>query len=178
MYLRGFLCRVKMIPVLFRGAKISPYRPPENVESRIQSLASKCLPNINNLEEPYRFPDRQSKVRVLKACMQEFNHTIPSNVLHEIEDLNSLKDYFHQEVEPEDKLAAMAEENAKQSNLPPNLVLQVEPIRFDPNDKSFFPKTAFPGRSTVMSGIEESKKYPSRRVSKDRRLRIDPEDNV
>ncbi|KAM7538144.1 hypothetical protein Aperf_G00000078718 [Anoplocephala perfoliata] len=110
--------------------------------------------------------------------MQEFDHAIPSNVLHEMEDFCSVQDYFLQRVEPEDKLAAMVQENSEQSNLPPNLVLQVEPIRFDPNDKSFFSTTAYPGRSTIMSGIEESKKYHSHKVSKDRRLRIDPEDNV
>nr|CDS30898.1 mitochondrial ribosomal protein l50 [Hymenolepis microstoma] len=156
----------------------SPYRPSENVEPRIQSLAAKCLPNFVTLGEPYQFPDRQSKIKFLKACMKEFDHTIPSNILHEMEDLNSVKDYFHQEIKPEDKLDAMVEENARKSNLPPNLVIQIEPIRFDPNDKSFFSKTAFPGRSTVMSGIEESKKYPSYKASKDRRLRINPEDKV
>lgn len=110
--------------------------------------------------------------------MQEFDHTIPSSILHELENFHSVKDYFLQKVEPEDKLTAMVQENLEQSNLPPNLVIQVEPIRFDPNDKSFFSTTAFPGRSTIMSGIEESKKYPSHKASKDRRLRIDPVDNV
>ncbi|VDO01458.1 unnamed protein product [Rodentolepis nana] len=173
MYSR-FLYQCKIAPVLCRG----PYRPSKDVEPRIQSLAAKYLPNFVTLEEPYQFPDRQSKIKFLKACMKEFDHTIPSNILHEMEDLNSVKDYFYQETEPEDKLAAMVEENARKLSLPSNLVIQVEPIRFDPNDKSLFTKTAFPGRSTIMSGIEESKKYPSYKASKDRRLRINAEDNV
>ena len=105
--------------------------------------------------------------------MDEFQHPISSSILHELEDIRSVKEYFESAVEPEDKLVAMVEDKSK---LPPNLVVQVEPIRFDPENKSLFPTTAYPGRSTIVSGIEESKKYPSVKVSKDRRVRIDAED--
>ena len=110
--------------------------------------------------------------------MSEFDHTIPSNILHELEDVKSVNEYFSREVQPTDKLVAMAEEHAQKSNLPPNLVLQINPIRFNPNDNTFFPTTAFPGRSTIVSGIATSKKYPSYKASKERRVRIDLEDRV
>ncbi len=108
--------------------------------------------------------------------MQEFDHTIPSNVLHEIEGVDSVLEYFSLNVEAKDKLQAMLQSSSQDSELPPNLVLQVEPIRFDTNDKSLFPTTAFPGRSTIVSGLAQSHKYPSQKVSKRRRMRIDAED--
>nr|CDS24286.1 expressed conserved protein [Echinococcus granulosus] len=160
--------------VISRRLKIKPYRPPEDVKSRLESVARRTLPTFTNLSEAFIFPDRQSKF--LKACMQEFHHTIPSSYLHELEDVNAVKEYFLKDVEPEDKLVAMLEEHSRLSNLPPNLVIQVDPIRYNPDDKSFFPTTAFPGRSTIVSGLDTSKKYPSYKAPKNRRLWIDAED--
>ena len=110
--------------------------------------------------------------------MGEFNHPIPSNILHDLEDVQAVKEYFSKGVEPEDKLVAMLEEHKQNNILPSNLVLQIDPIRFNITDKTFFPTTAYPGRSTIVSGIETSKKYPSYKASKDRRVRIDAEDRV
>ncbi|VDD79946.1 unnamed protein product [Mesocestoides corti] len=153
-----------------------PYRVPKDVESRLESVARRCLLKFKNLSEPYKFPDRGSKVKFLKACMQEFNHAIPSNVLHELDDVDSVRKYFSVNVEPEDKLVAMLDDHFAANSLPSNLVIQVDSIRCDPEDKSFFSTTPFPGRSTIVSGLSSSKKYPSRKVSKDRRLWIDAED--
>lgn len=110
--------------------------------------------------------------------MQEFNHVIPSSFLHELEDIKAVKEYFLQDVESEDKLVAMLEEHSRSPNLPPNLVIQVDPIRYHPDDKSLFSTTSFPGRSTIVSGLDTSKKYPSYKAPKNRRLWIDAEDLV
>ncbi|VDK23276.1 unnamed protein product [Taenia asiatica] len=92
--------------------------------------------------------------------------------------MKAVKEYYLKDVEPEDKLIAMLEEHSRSSNLPPNLVIQVDPIRYHPDDKSLFPTTSFPGRSTIVSGLDTSKKYPSHKASKSRRLWIDAEDLV
>ncbi len=44
-------------------------------------------------------------------------------------------------------------------NLPPNLHVQLDPLRFDPNSEGEFSVTAFPGQSTVMVTPEARKKY-------------------
>ncbi|VDM04345.1 unnamed protein product [Schistocephalus solidus] len=93
-------------------------------------------------------------------------------------DIDSVLSYFSTPVKSDDTLVNMVALSDDKDALPSNLVVQVDSIRFDPNDKSFFPTTAFPGRSTIVSGIDTSKTYPSIKVSKDRRVRIEPEDLV
>ncbi|VDM32833.1 unnamed protein product [Hydatigera taeniaeformis] len=173
----GFSSESASVP-MNSGRKNNPYRPPEDVEARLKLIARRTLPTFTDSNDSFKFPSRQSKVKFLKACMQEFNHTIPSSFLHELEDLKGVKDYFLKAVEPEDKLIAMLEEHSRLSNLPQNLVIQVDPIRYNPDDKSFFSTSPFPGRSTIVSGLDTSKKYPSHKASKSRRLWIDAEDLV
>ncbi|VDK86393.1 unnamed protein product [Dibothriocephalus latus] len=126
----------------------------------------------------YTFSDNSEKYLFLSSCIREFKHPISSSLLHEMNDVESVLNYFLTPVKSDDVLVNMANASDDKDALPSNLVVQVDSIRFDPGDKSFFPTTAFPGRSTIVSGIDTSRIYPSVKASKDRRVRIDPEDLV
>jgi len=64
--------------------------------------------------------------------------------------------YFETEV----RATSAYEDLASRKDLPPNLSIQLEPIRFDPEtDTMFGGRTAFPGRDTIVSSIKYRRKY-------------------
>ena len=44
--------------------RVKPYRPPPDIESRLESIARSCLPSFGTIDEPYKLQDRRSKVQV------------------------------------------------------------------------------------------------------------------
>ncbi|CAH8851732.1 unnamed protein product [Trichobilharzia szidati] len=167
-----------------------PYCPPMDVESRIQALSEKLLnlkssTNDNNEStdhhhhqwKEYRFQDNAEKYKMFTACINEFKHNIANSYLHEINTIGELIDYFSTPVETPDFLYKITKDSQDGNiNLPANLSIQVEPLRYNPNEDTFFKVNAYPGRSTIVSDLTASKKHPSYRVSRMKRLRIEYED--
>nr|CAH8851450.1 unnamed protein product [Trichobilharzia regenti] len=165
-----------------------PYCPPMDVESRIQALTEKLLNlklSTNNNNESagrhqwkeYRFQDNAEKYKMFTACINEFKHNIANSYLHEINTVGELIDYFSTPVETPDFLYKITKDSQDGSiDLPANLSIQVEPLRYNPNEDTFFKVNAYPGRSTIVSDLAASKKHPSYRVSRMKRLRIEYED--
>uniref|UniRef100_A0A0X3NTN5 Large ribosomal subunit protein mL50 n=2 Tax=Schistocephalus solidus TaxID=70667 RepID=A0A0X3NTN5_SCHSO len=167
-----------LLTVFKRCFSRRPYSPPTDVVSRLSSITLRCFHKDLEPAKSHTFSNNSEKYLFLSSCVREFKHPIPSSLLHEMNDIDSVLSYFSTPVKSDDTLVNMVALSDDKDALPSNLVVQVDSIRFDPNDKSFFPTTAFPGRSTIVSGIDTSKTYPSIKVSKDRRVRIEPEDLV
>ncbi|CAH8531371.1 unnamed protein product [Heterobilharzia americana] len=123
----------------------NPYQPPPDVESRIQALSEKLF-NINPLNnnngdwKTYRFQDNAEKYKIFTACINEFKHTIVNSRLHEINTINDLIEHFLTPVDTLDFLSKLKSDlqNDHNGKLPPNLNIQVEPIRYNPNEDDFF----------------------------------------
>uniref|UniRef100_A0A095AMS7 Large ribosomal subunit protein mL50 n=1 Tax=Schistosoma haematobium TaxID=6185 RepID=A0A095AMS7_SCHHA len=115
-----------------------PYCPPEDVELRIEAL--NCVYMLLYFLK-----------QIFTACITEFNHHIANSYLHEINSIEDLISYFMTPVETPDflyKLTSDARNNVCQ--LPPNLNIQLEPVRYNPNEDHFFKVNAYPGRSTIL----------------------------
>ncbi|KAF6032401.1 hypothetical protein EB796_009297 [Bugula neritina] len=88
--------------------------------------------------------------QILTKCIAEFDFQIPSYELAELKSVGDVVTYYslpRQPVSEEDKL--------KNSDLPKNLHLQLEPVRFTEDTKSFFKdKTAFPQRDTIVTSLK------------------------
>ncbi|CAH8851720.1 unnamed protein product [Trichobilharzia szidati] len=167
-----------------------PYCPPMDVESRIQALSEKLLNLKSSTDDnnesadhhrhqwkEYRFQDNAEKYKMFTACINEFKHNIANSYLHEINTIGELIDYFSTPVETPDFLYKITKDSQDGNiDLPANLSIQVEPLRYNPNEDTFFKVNAYPGRSTIVSDLAASKKHPSYRVSRMKRLRIEYED--
>lgn len=89
-------------------------------------------------------------LQVLSKCMKTFNFTIPSYELGEMETLGDVISYYSVARNP-----VSPEERLKNSDLPSNVHLQLEPFRFTDETKHIFDgKTAFPQRDTVVTSLK------------------------
>ena len=93
--------------------------------------------------------------QLLTKAMKEFDHDIPNFDLHSMSTVDEVVKFFQTEVRDSTKL-----EDLSKLDLPKNLHMNLEPIRFDPEtDTVHGGKTAFPGNHTIVSSIKYKRKY-------------------
>ena len=87
--------------------------------------------------------------------IKEFQHDIPCATLTDIKTVGDAYSYFQQEV----KVTTTIDEMAKK-RLPPNLNIQLEPIRYDVNRDTFFGGVqALPGRDYIVTDVKYRRKF-------------------
>ncbi|VDP84286.1 unnamed protein product [Echinostoma caproni] len=158
--------------------KVKPYSPPHDVKSRINSLAVRLLGAESANPSAYRFKSNEELYKIFTACSEEFQHSVSNSYLHELVDVESLIRYYLTPVTSPDALYRLMDKTENDDQLPPNLCIQTEPLRFDPNDKSFFSTSAYPGRSTITSGLATARRYKGFRAPPARRIRVEYEDQT
>ena len=93
--------------------------------------------------------------QTLTSLEQEFDHVVPNTKLTSIQTVSDVVTFFLTPVAD-----GTALEDLSRLNLPKNLHIQMEPLRFDPeNDTYFDGKTAFPGNPTIVSSLKYSRYY-------------------
>jgi len=138
------------------------YTPPSDVNHRFLHLVKTLNPQLGQLKEnelaQYRLSDSRLKYDLLTKANDEFEHSVPNSMLYLIETIGDALKFYNapiQTLTPFDELQ-------KRKDLPPNLHIQKDPLRFDPaTDTMFGGVTAFPLSSTVVSGLHGKKKYQS-----------------
>ncbi|XP_055536250.1 uncharacterized protein LOC129724962 [Wyeomyia smithii] len=130
---------------------VKPYSPPDDVQVKVLELA-KAL-NKTNLKE--KFSNVEEKFTFLSACQRAFKHAVPNSQLHEITSIDDTVAFYQKPVDTTLPLEAL-----KTVDLPENLFIQHEYIRFHPEtDTMFGGKSAFPKSSTVVTGLKYKDKY-------------------
>ena len=87
--------------------------------------------------------------------MAEFDHYIPNTALTSMETAGDAAAFFSTPVHD-----SSVYEDLSTLDLPPNLHIQQEPVRFDPEtDTMFGGVSAFPGRPTVVTSLKYRRKY-------------------
>ncbi|EDW79263.1 uncharacterized protein Dwil_GK25552 [Drosophila willistoni] len=128
-----------------------PYAPPPNAGDIVRSLAS----TLKLSGDQHKFGDLKNKFKFLSACQQEFNHSVPNSQIHEMETISDVIEFYQRSVDTTVPLDAL-----KRADLPENLHIQYEYVRFNPEtDTKFNGKTAFPKSSTLVTGLKYRKKY-------------------
>ncbi|XP_017063409.1 39S ribosomal protein L50, mitochondrial [Drosophila eugracilis] len=126
-----------------------PYSPPKDAAKRIRNLASSLqLKNdeLGNLSEKFKF---------LNACFQELQHGVPNSQVHELRTISDVIAFYETPVDTTVPYDAL-----KRVELPENLHIQYEYLRFNPEtDTKFGGKTAFPKSSTLVTGLKYRSKY-------------------
>lgn len=149
-----------------------PYTPPDDMERRFFVACAKVLPanifsNSTDLSTIKLDEKLGGKVKaeLLNAIGETLDHYIPNSMLHEMNSLDKVLHFYSVKITKEssyDRLEAMS----KKGQLPPNLHIQLEPVRFDPKaaeeageEQDVAKITAFPRSSTIIVNPENRKKY-------------------
>ncbi|RUS82272.1 hypothetical protein EGW08_009950 [Elysia chlorotica] len=129
------------------------YSPAPDVEEKIISTASDVLKK--QADSSTKLDDRLLKFKVLTRLMAELDHPIPSTELSTMDTVGDVVTFFSTPV-----VDRSVYEDLSKLNLPKNLHIQMEPVRFDPETDTFFDgQTAFPGRPTVVTSLKYRRKY-------------------
>ena len=106
--------------------------------------------------------DTAQRAKLIAALEAEFEHNVPNSMIHTMTNLDLVFHFFSAKIDvrtPYDKL----HDAQSKGHLPPNLRVQLNPIRFgDDLDNKANPLasvTAFPRSRTVMVSPEARKKY-------------------
>ncbi|KAF5291459.1 hypothetical protein FQR65_LT01770 [Abscondita terminalis] len=128
------------------------YNPPENVRNKVNHILEGI---IGTKDDNFRLDDLNKRFEIFQACSNEFQHSIPNSLLHVVQTVGDLIDYYATPV-----ATITPYENLQNLELPKNLHVQHEYHRFHPEtDTMFNGITAFPRSSTIVSGLKYKGKY-------------------
>ncbi|KAF6207230.1 hypothetical protein GE061_018471 [Apolygus lucorum] len=129
------------------------YTPPEDAEEQLATMFTAVV-GSEPTDLRTIIPTKH-KFALFESCFATFNHSIPNSILHNVNTFGDLREFYLTPVNttlPLDKM--------KTSDLPPNLHVQYEPIRFHPDeDTKFNGQTAFPKSNTLVTGLRAKRKY-------------------
>jgi len=140
------------------------YTPPSNIEQIIYRLANETIDNFQQQTrsdgnwKSIDLINPLNKYNLLTRCMKECSHTISNMTLNDIKTLEDVYQYFSTPIKDTNVL----EDIQQSSDLPPNVHIQLDAVRFTPETSSFFNELdAFPKRSTKVIDLWYKKKYAS-----------------
>jgi len=146
-----------------------PYKPPSNVNEIVETVvrrfvglsASRDTASIS-LEDP------KLKYQVLSRLITEFNHDVPNSMIGRMSHISDVIKYFEQEVR-----VSSSYEDLKTLDLPKNLHIQMDYVRFKPSKDeaskdTLCGRTAFPGRDTIVTSIKYKRKYEDIKTTKEK----------
>jgi len=136
------------------------YDPPENVAAKVIQLCKTCLNyegSGNSDLLSIKLTDSRVKYDLLSKAHETFNHSVPNSMLHMMETVEDVVKFYCTRI----NTLTPYEELSRNDNLPPNLHVQKDPIRFGPGATDMFGgQTAFVKRCTIVTGLRSKKKYP------------------
>lgn len=129
------------------------YTPPENVEEKLNTILAT---HANNLSLNSQIKEPLIQFKILEACSESFQHSVPNSQLHKMNSVGDILEFYQT---PVDTLTPL--EHLKASDLPPNLAIQLEAKKFDPEEKDAFHGgiSAFPQSPTFVTSVYSKKKY-------------------
>ena len=146
------------------------YSVPIDVEERFAKVCQDVLAlETGNLNHPTDLTkiriEGASKIQLLACLAESFSgHRVPNSLLHTMTSLDKVLTFYSTRVDmlsPYDRL----EQGVRSGELPNNLTVQVEPLRFDPDSSASKLDvnriSAFPRSSTILSTPEARKKWKS-----------------
>ncbi|XP_023293760.2 39S ribosomal protein L50, mitochondrial [Lucilia cuprina] len=128
------------------------YEAPSNVAEKVQAICASL--QISNKQD-YNLKSLEEKFKFLQACFTDFQHSVPNSQVHELKTVGDVIKFYETSVNTTVPYDAL-----KQMQLPENLHIQYDYVRFNPeNDTKFNGQTAFPKSSTLVTGLKYRGKY-------------------
>lgn len=130
-----------------------PYAPVNDAADRVRAVAAKL--QMTNGGDQRQLTNLEEKFKFLSACFQDLQHGVPNSQVHELTTVGDVIAFYQQAVDTTVPLDAL-----KRIELPENLHIQYEYLRFNPEtDTKFGGQTAFPKSSTLVTGLKYRRKY-------------------
>ncbi|XP_050025036.1 uncharacterized protein mRpL50 [Dermacentor andersoni] len=137
---------------------MKPYKPVDDVEDKVKAIYEDVLGQKADsawLQAPITEP--LLKFRLLTKCISEFDHDIPSSELLNVKCVDDIVEYFSTPVEGLSPYESLVQ---RKDQLPENLHVIPNYVRFHPETDTFFGGVnAYPGTSTIVTGLKAKKKY-------------------
>ncbi|XP_014274866.1 large ribosomal subunit protein mL50 [Halyomorpha halys] len=135
------------------------YEPPADLGKRLEDIFRNVLGSQADRTEPILNPSL--RYSLFAACYDEFKHGIPNSILHLIRTYADLQEFYQTPVN-----STLPLEKMKKADLPPNLHIQYEPLRFLPEEDTMFNgQTAFPQSNTLVTGLRTRRKFKGHKVT-------------
>ncbi|CAG7730041.1 unnamed protein product [Allacma fusca] len=143
------------------------YEPPENVRETFMGVVRNTRPMFDKMSDEQiqaiKLDDNKLKYDVLSRVSEELQHSVPNSLLQMFPTIGDVCKFYETPVRtttPFDELI-----NAK--DLPPNMYVQKEPVRFTEETSHYFGGiTAFPRSSTIITGLRAKQKYQAYKPKK------------
>ncbi|XP_065213026.1 uncharacterized protein mRpL50 [Planococcus citri] len=130
---------------------LPPYNPPQGVTNEIREIFNEV---VGTSELSHQL-DTDQKYKLLVKCSDTFGHSVPNSNLYKMKTLGDVFEFYHTPC-----TNVTPYENLKDMDLPPNLHIIQDYMRFHPDtDTMFGGVTAFPKSSTMVTGLNYKKKY-------------------
>ncbi|XP_067668152.1 large ribosomal subunit protein mL50-like [Haliotis asinina] len=131
------------------------YDPPVDLEGKLEQLVTQVCGDSVGEWRQVDLADRRVKFKLLTRLMRDLDHDIPNLALDEMKTMDDVLTYFSTPVRN-----TAAYDDLSKLDLPKNLHIQMEPLRFDKDtDTMFGGRTAFPHRPTIVSSLRYKHKY-------------------
>ncbi|XP_077510507.1 mitochondrial ribosomal protein L50 [Amblyomma americanum] len=137
---------------------MKPYKPADDVEDRVKVIYEEVTGQKADsawLQTPITEP--LLKFRLLTRCIKEFGHDVPSSQLMNVKCADDVVEFFSTPVEGLSPYETLVRQK---DQLPKNLHVIPNYVRFHPETDTFFGGvSAYPGTSTIVTGLKAKKKY-------------------
>ncbi|KAG5900633.1 hypothetical protein JTB14_005910 [Gonioctena quinquepunctata] len=128
------------------------YIPPENIDQQLKDIFQSVLGSTN---DSTKLTDLNKKFALFYKCADTLGHSVPNSLLHHLETLRDVKIFYKSPIDTTTPLDKM-----KHMELPENVHVQFDYVRFNPKSDAFGGVTAFPESSTIVTGLKYKNKYP------------------
>ena len=145
------------------------FTPPENIHEIVLTAAKDILNITEQNADLRKIPlgSQENKFKLLNHLATKLNHAVPNSLLHRINSVEKVLQFYRAQVSdtnPYEKL----EIKQRNNELPPNLHIQLDPVRFNSEGTHKFDQvTAFPGSRTIINDPEVKKKYKHDPIKRD-----------
>jgi len=134
------------------------YQPSDNIAIIIKESASELGISLNNSDYlTSKLDDIDKKEKLLIKLGNDTKHFVPNSQLHKISVLGDVLEFYSKPVNNITKYSEMA----RDEDLPKNIAVMENPVRFNPNDTEspHGGVTAFPGEGGQIYGLRNKRIY-------------------
>jgi len=142
---------------------IRAYNPPADLLNTVQGVVTKIFPDVENWKTA-SLDNLPHKLLILNELIQELDHDISNFKLNEMRTIDDVIQYYQTPV-----LETTAYEDlARKQDLPENLHINLEPVRFNPEtDTLHGGVNALPGQDTIVTSLKYKRKYENIKTTKE-----------
>jgi len=141
--------------------KYLSYDPPADVQTIFLKTCSSVLGQdvtASNLKT-HKLQDPDLKFELLNSLGKELNHYVHNSRLRDMDDLDKLFIFYTTPVDMKNPYTRLCDEG-EEGKLPPNLIIQKNPLRFTGKGEHRLDQvTAYPRSPTIVSGLYARDKF-------------------